>query len=64
MSTRYTPIALVCQCGDPFASAHAYCDMETDNGGWTVLQRNKLDSEISLDRNWAEYVEGFGHFDS
>ena len=47
-------------CGDPFATTHAYCDMDTDDGGWTVVQRNRAESEVSFDRNWTEYEEGFG----
>jgi len=47
-------------CGDHFSSAHAYCDMDTDDGGWTVIQRNRVDSEIRFDRDWDEYIEGFG----
>ena len=47
-------------CGDPFAITHAYCNMDTDDGGWTVVQRNRAESEINFDRDWVEYVEGFG----
>ena len=34
-----------------------YCDMS--NGGWTVIQR-RVDSSVSFDRNYTEYVNGFG----
>ena len=34
--------------------------MSTDNGGWTVIQRNRKNSGTSFNKNWKEYEEGFG----
>ena len=34
--------------------------MTTDNGGWIVLQRNRKNSQLSFNKNWREYEEGFG----
>ena len=43
-----------------FGTNDVYCDMATTSGGWTVIQRNRKDSLVSLNRNWIDYEKGFG----
>lgn len=43
-----------------FTITQAYCDLNTSNGGWTVIQRRVLNSTENFNRSWYEYVQGFG----
>ena len=43
-----------------FAFARVYCDMTTSDRGWIVIQRNRLNSQLSFYKNWKEYEDGFG----
>ncbi|XP_076806032.1 uncharacterized protein LOC143449644 isoform X2 [Clavelina lepadiformis] len=36
-----------------------FCDMDTDGGGWTVIQR-RYNGMVNFTRNWADYKNGFG----
>ena len=39
-----------------------YCDMDTDENGWMVIQR-RVDNGTDFDRVWTEYQIGFGDLD-
>ena len=41
-----------CSCGSPFTAAvDVYCDMDTTDGGWMVVQRNKKDGVHTFKRH-------------
>ncbi|XP_075046294.1 angiopoietin-related protein 7 [Mixophyes fleayi] len=41
------------------AELEVFCDMETQGGGWTLIQRRKV-GLTSFNREWKQYRDGFG----
>ena len=39
---------------------YAPCDMDTDGGGWMVIQRRVPGQAVKFYRNWEDYENGFG----
>ena len=55
-----------CAGDNPFSYAKlaVYCDMETDGGGWIVIQRrNASMGWVNFTRNISDYENGFGDLD-
>ena len=40
-------------------SFQVFCDMDTDNGGWSVIQR-RTNGSVDFFKNWVDYKFGFG----
>ncbi|KAL9953627.1 hypothetical protein ACROYT_G041074 [Oculina patagonica] len=40
-------------------SVQVLCDQQTDEGGWTIIQRRTSPFTLSFDRDWVEYENGF-----
>jgi hypothetical protein len=45
------------------SSLTARCDMDTDNGGWIVIQRRLPNGTVNFTREWCDYEDGFGDLD-
>ncbi|GAA6221637.1 microfibril-associated glycoprotein 4-like [Lates japonicus] len=46
--------------GGPAAPLRVHCDMDTDGGRWTVIQR-RMDGTENFYRPWKHYKAGFGN---
>ncbi|XP_066940382.1 techylectin-5A-like [Macrobrachium rosenbergii] len=48
----------------PDVPLQVFCDMETDGGGWTVIQRRAdIEPRENFYRTWMEYALGFGNLE-
>ena len=54
-------ISSPCDVKESFSHSRfrARCDMETDGGGWLVIQK-RINGSVDFYRNWTDYVYGFG----
>ena len=66
-STKVYDINNLCHVTTPFTQdifppMQARCDMDSNDGGWTVLIRRTpdVDKRELFNKTWDEYVEGFG----
>ncbi|XP_004950036.5 fibrinogen-like protein 1-like protein isoform X9 [Gallus gallus] len=41
-----------------------YCEMNVTGGGWTVIQRNRYNTDITWAESWSTYKYGFGNVHS
>ena len=46
-------------CGGIWSTTSVYCDTQTSDGGWIVVQRRK-DGSVDFNRPWNDYEKGFG----
>ena len=41
-----------------FDKIHVRCNMETDGGGWIVIQRRTSNGTVNFTGKWDDYVNG------
>lgn len=49
----------------PKGAVRVYCDMNTEGGGWAMIQRRRdLVPREKFERSWNDYRDGFGYMPS
>ena len=56
-------VTVVNSFGNP-GKTKVRCDMETDKGGWIVIQCQVPNGTVNFYRGWKDYEEGFGDLGS
>ncbi|XP_069093347.1 tenascin-X isoform X11 [Pleurodeles waltl] len=56
---RSQPVTIYLK-GDRSHPLRVFCDMDTDGGGWMVVQR-RMNGKTNFWRNWYDYAAGFGN---
>jgi len=49
---------------EKFKATDVWCDMDTADGGWIVIQRNKKNGAQNFNRHFKHYESGFGNLTS
>ena len=48
-----------CWCEGKWTTTSVYGDIDTADGGWTVIQR-RINGSVDFNRSWSDYEKGFG----
>ena len=48
-----------CWCGGKWSTTSVFCDTETTDGRWTVIQR-RVDGSVDFNQPWSDYEKQFG----
>ena len=63
VSQNLCPYRLMYNNGESGVPFRFLCDIATEGGGWIVIQR-RVSGYTDFNRNWNDYKEGFGSFET